>query len=158
LDKNNIKFIDYKKEKKYPKIGEDHYHFNSLTVHKNNLFILAHNKGKSFVMEFSDLSAKPRKTYYNFGIESHNILFIHNNMYTLSSREKNIIQYKKSPRSYHNKGYRSKPKNKILAHINTGWLRGLSETKKYFFVGVTKEGERKIRPFLHSHVYVYNKR
>lgn len=120
------------KEKDRLTYQEDACHYNSILFHKNNLYLMAHNHGTSFIEVF-DQQLKKKRTINGIGTQAHNILVDDVVWWVDSLGRKAIVG-----------------EDGQIATIGKDgdFIRGLAGTKDYFFTSkfnyATKRENRRI--------------
>ena len=116
----------------------DKNHFNSFLFEKDSLYLLAHNRGDSEILEFS-LKNLELKRRIPLGNQAHNIWKKGDVFYTCSSGE-------------------GKLRGTNGWEVYTGGFpRGIAFSDKNIFLGVSEFTERKYRDFTDGKIFVYNK-
>jgi hypothetical protein len=137
-----IRSPDGRWEQWYP-LGEpatdlrDINHFNSLFLHGNRLWVLAHNRGPSEILQF-DINMRRLHQRMPLGRQAHNLWQIDNQWHTCSSAEGGIT-------------------NQSGGFIATGGFpRGIARLKKGWAVGISQLAERQQRDFSEGQIVIYD--
>lgn len=141
---NMIAILEGKNWKRWYPLGEpieepfDKNHFNSFYFQVNSIWILAHNKGDSELLEF-DLKTLELKSKISLGKQAHNIWKDGEVFYTCSSAESKLVG---------TNGWEL---------FTNGFPRGIAFSKKKIFVGVSEFEERKKRDYTTGKILIFKR-
>lgn len=137
---NMVAVYDFHEWKKWYPIadckdeGKDVYHYNSLFFHGQRLYVLAHNFGPSFILEFSypDLVLQKR---YTLGNQAHNIWLSNSHLFTCDSFNGTVVN-----------------EQGVLADLG-GFTRGAVGLAGKLFIGSSDIAERADRSKVSSEIF-----
>lgn len=118
---------------------KDVNHFNSFLIEGTSIYLLAHNFGDSIVYRFNINNLEDIQEEFLLGRYSHNIWKENNKIFLLSSGEESMRS------------------TEGCIKVLDGFLRGLSISEHYYFVGSSEKVERKERDMTDGRIFILNK-
>lgn len=117
--------------------NKDINHFNSFWIYRENLYVLAHNFGKSEVYKFSYPNLLLIEKF-KIGNQAHNIWGYKDEIFVCDSANGKVIS---------NKGF--------CKEIG-GFTRGVVIQDKFYFIGTSDIAERKQRHLVNSKIFMFD--
>jgi hypothetical protein len=117
----------------------DVYHFNSLYIENNDIYMIAHNFGESELYKFDKID-KSLKSKIKFGVNSHTIWKENESIFCCDSLNNSIISNNRFKLEVEPKKY----------------TRGYLKTKKNRLVGLSELSAKENRSFVSCYINVYD--